>query len=551
VIDHKIPLKPGVKPFRKNLRKINPILLPVVEREVKKLLEVKIIVPLRYSDWVENLVPVRKKSGEIRLCMDFRNLNKSSLKDNYSLPKMDHVLEKVVGANIMSMIDGFSGYNQISMNEQDKEKTTFTTPWGKFMYDKMPFGLMNAGSTFQRTMDIDFIGERDKFIVIYLDDLMVFSKSDEENLVHLKQTFKKCRRFGLPLNPKKSHFVMQEGKILGHIVSRDGINIDPKRVEAIDTINIPRNVKEIQSFLGKTIFLRRFIPNFIEIVKLITDMLKKNNKVKWTIEAKVSFAHIKKFIAEAPVLASPDYLKEFLIFSFASEHTIAAVLLQKNEEGFEQSIAFFSKSLRDAELKYNIIEKQAYAMVKALKAFRTYVSHSKIIVYIPTGSVKDILVQPDNDGKRGRWLAKIQEFDLEIKPTELIKGQGLAKLLAESNFRALGINRLQECEEDMNINKLDEQTNPIRIEEKFISSDWYRNIVSYLLTLKCPSELSPSKAKTLKLHAVKYCIAENQLYWKDPLSFLLIYLVKSEKEGVISEFHEGVCGGHHAWRAIA
>jgi hypothetical protein len=227
-------------------------------------------------------------------------------------------------------------------------------------------------------------------------------------------------------------------------------------------------------------------------------------------------------------LASLDYLKDFLIFSFASEHTIAAVLLQKNEEGFEQPIAFFNKSLRDAKLKYDITEKQAYTMVKSLKAFITYVLHSKIIAYVPTSSVKDILVQPDNDGKRGRWLAKIQEFDLEIKPTKMIKGQGLAKLLAKSNLRDLDINCLQKCQEDMNINKLNERTNEIKIEEKFVSSEWYINIVSYLLTLKCPSELSPSKARTLKLHVVKYCIAENQLYWKDPLGFLLICLVESE-----------------------
>ena len=151
-----------------------------------------------------------------------------------------------------------------------------------------------------------------------------------------------------------------------HIVSRDGIKIDPKRIEAIDTINILRNREEIQSFLGKLIFLRRFIPNFAEIVKLITYMLKKDNDVKWTNEATESFEHIKKVIGEAPVLASPNYLKEFLIFSFASEHTITVVLLQKNDEGFEQPIAFFSKSLRDAKLKYDILEKQAYAMVKSL-----------------------------------------------------------------------------------------------------------------------------------------------------------------------------------------
>jgi hypothetical protein len=230
VIKQKIPLKPIVKPFRQKLRQINPILLPMVEREVKNMLDTKIIVPLRYSNWVANLVPVRKKRGEIRLCVDFRNLNKSSLKDNYPLPKMDHILEKVVGENKMSMIDGFSGYNQIALNEHNKEKTTFTTPWGTFMYEKMPFGLMNVGATFQHAMDIAFIGERDKFKVIYLDDLNIFSKSDKDHLLHLKKMFEKCQKFDLSLYPKKSHFTMQKGKLLGHIVSRDGIKIDPKRV---------------------------------------------------------------------------------------------------------------------------------------------------------------------------------------------------------------------------------------------------------------------------------------------------------------------------------
>jgi hypothetical protein len=342
---------------------------------------------------------------------------------------------------------------------------------------------------------------------------------------------------------------MQEGKLLGHIVSREGIKIDPKRVEAIDIINIPRNRKEIQSFLGKIIFLRRFIPKFPEIVKLITYMLKKDSEVKWKTEAKEYFERIKKVIGEASVLASPDYMKEFLIFSFSSEHTIATVFLQKNDEGFEQPVAFFIKILRDVELKYDILEKQAYTMVKALKAFRTYVLHSKIISYVPTSSVKDILVQPDSDGRRGRWLAKIQEFDLEVKPTKLVKGQGLAKLLDKLNFRALGINHLQAYGELPDIEEFDDQTPTTQIQETFSSSAWYDGIVSYLLNLQCPSDMIPSKARTLKLHVIKYCIVDRQLYWKDPLGVLLRCLIESKTENVINEFHEGVCGGHHAWRA--
>jgi hypothetical protein len=190
-------------------------------------------------------------------------------------------------------------------------------------------------------------------------------------------------------------------------------------------------------------------------------------------------------------------------------------------------------------------------MVKALKAFRTYVLHSKIIAYVPTSAVKDILVQPDSDGKRGCWLAKIQEFDLEIKPTKLVKGKGLAKLLAESNLRALDINCLQGEDEDAHSQEPDDQSYPNEVEEKFMSSDWYKDIVFYLLNLKCPDRLTAAKCRTLKLHAVKYCISENQLYWKDPLGFLLVCLVEPETPRVIEEFHEGICGGHHAWRATA
>jgi hypothetical protein len=280
-------------------------------------------------------------------------------------------------------------------------------------------------------------------------------------------------------------------------------------------------------------------------------MLKRNSEVKWTKEAKALFQCIKKVMSKAPVLASLYYTKEFLIFSFASKHTIAVVLLQKNEEGFERPIAIFSRSLRDAELKYDILEKKAYAMVKSLKAFITYVLHSKIIAYMPSSYVKDILVQLDNNGRRGRWLAKIQEFDLEVKPTKIIKGQGLAKLLEESNLKALGINQLQENKGFLEIDELDVTVPTNEIQDKFSTLVWYRDIVSYLLTLQCPKELTPYKTRTLKLHVVKYCILDGKLYWKDPLGFLLSCLVKAETERVIDEFHVGVCRGHYAWRETA
>jgi hypothetical protein len=197
-------------------------------------------------------------------------------------------------------------------------------------------------------MDIAFIWEKDQFVVIYLDDITIFSSSNIEHYFHLRKVFLKCQRFVLSLNPKKYLFAMKEGKLLGNIVSAKGVRIDPNRVEAIQTLSLPRSRKEVQDFLVKINFLRRFVSNFVELVKHITTMLRKGNEVKLTVEPRESFVQIKKALNEAPVLISPDYSKDFLVFSFASFDTIAMVLLQKNEEGREKPISFFSKALRDA-----------------------------------------------------------------------------------------------------------------------------------------------------------------------------------------------------------
>jgi len=268
-------------------------------------------------------------------------------------------------------------------------------------------------------MDLSFVGKTSEFTVIYLDDLTVFSDSDESHLKHLSKVFDRCMKFGISFNPKKYLFVVKEGKLLAKIISK-GVIIDPKRVSAIHTLSLPRNKKEIQTFLGKINFLRRFIPNYAKIVKDIKNMLKKNNEVKWTVPARYDFDHIKNAISEAPTLASPNYYSPFSIFSFSSETTLAAVILQNTKNGDNHPIAFFSKVMRDAKLRYDIIEKQAYALIQYLKAFRTDVLHSHIIAYVPNHVVKTVLTQPDTNGRRGRWIAKILEFDLEIKTTKLV-----------------------------------------------------------------------------------------------------------------------------------
>jgi hypothetical protein len=178
----------------------------------------------------------------------------------------------------------------------------------------------------------------------------------------------------------------------------------------------------VQSFLGKVIFLRRSIPKLDEIIKYITNMLKKGNEIKWTPEARKSFEDIKVALTKAPVLASPNFEKDFIVFSFASENTIVGILLQKDEHNFENPITYYNRTLRDAPLKYDIMKKQAYSLVKALKEFRVYIFHSHTIAYVPISSMKDILTHPDLEVKREKWIVVLLEYDLDIKPTKLIKG---------------------------------------------------------------------------------------------------------------------------------
>jgi hypothetical protein len=228
IIQHTIPIKPQTQPFQQKLRKMHSKLEPTVKKELKKLLNAKIIFPVKHTQWVSNLVLVRKKSGEIRLCVDFRNLNRASNKNNYPVPPMEQILQQVFGSEILSLLDGFSGYNQVLMSPPNQLKTTFRTPWGTYAYRKIPFGIINIGATSQRVMDITFCGLINQSIVVYLDDVTVFAKNKEDHLSHLRSVLQRCHQYDIYLNPKNSVFAVEQGNLLRFIVSHEGIIIDPK-----------------------------------------------------------------------------------------------------------------------------------------------------------------------------------------------------------------------------------------------------------------------------------------------------------------------------------
>eukprot|EP00253_Pinus_taeda_P018507 PITA_18507 len=314
---------------------------------------------------------------------------------------------------------------------------------------------------------------------------------------------------------------MEEGKLLGHIISKDGIHINSSRVVAIQQIDFLCNKKEIQAFHGKMNFLRRFIPNLAENLCELNNMLKKESTMKWIEDAMKSFNLVKLALTTIPVLISLDYTHDFIIFSFASKHTLAVMLMQ-NKDQVEQPIAFFSRTIRDATLHYNIIEKQALALIKALKDFQVYIMHSHTIAYVPNTVVKDVLMQINPEEIKGKWIAAMLEYDLEIKPTKLIKGQGLEKLMAELNLHALDINLIAAMSDDEDGGTL------IQVLEMFLNSLWYSDIVYVLQHLSPPLGMSRSKGRSLKLKSAKFYILDSSLYWKDLGGVLFNCLVEDE-----------------------
>jgi len=261
----------------------------------------------------------------------------------------------------------------------------------------LPFRLINAGATFQWAMDIAFRGLLNKSVVVYVDDIRVYSKIEEEHIPHLKSIFERCRRYVIPLNPMKSKISMEEGTLLGFVISPEGIKIDSGRFEAIKAIILHHNKNAMQSFLGKINFVRRFISNFAKIIKPLQEMIKKDSNFKWTKERKEAFEKIKEAIAEA----SPNFDNEFILYTFPFDHSITVVLTQKNEDREEFPVAFMRTGLQGVELKYSTIDKQAFAVFKAVKHFGPYLlrSHTKVIV--PHTVVRALLIQKEQGDRRG------------------------------------------------------------------------------------------------------------------------------------------------------
>ena len=359
------------------------------------------------------LIPTRTVT-RWRVCIDYRKLNTATRKDHFPLPFIDQMLDRLAGHPHFCFLDGYSGYNQIAIALEDQEKTTFTCPFGTFAFRRMPFGLCNAPGTFQRCMMSIFSDLAEEVMEIFMDDFTVYGSSFEQCLHNLGTVLQRCKDKNLALNWEKCHFMVKEGIVLGHVISAAGLEVDQAKVSIIRDLMPPTTVKGIISFLGHAGFYRRFIRDFSKITRPLCRLLEKDTKFDFDESCQKAFEEIKFRLVEAPIMAKPDWNREFEIMCDASDFAMGVVLGQKEEKVFK-AIYYASKTFNEAHENYSTTEKEMLAIVFACEKFRPYILGSHVVIHTDHAAIKYLMAKKEAKLRLIRWVLLLQEFDLEIK----------------------------------------------------------------------------------------------------------------------------------------
>ena len=381
-----------------------------IDSQIHDMLQAGSIVPTE-SPWASNVVLVRKKDGSKRFCIDYRRLNNVTVKDAFPIPRIDETLDTLGGSEWFSTLDLASGYWQVELDEDAQKKSAFVVRGGLYSWRVMPFGLCNAPSTFERLMERVLAGLHWKVLLVYLDDVIVFAKTVDEELTRLETVFQRLRDAGLKLKPRKCHLFKRSVLYLGHIVSPDGISTDPEKIKVVEDWPVPTSVKEVQSFLGLASYYRRFIGGFANIARPLHQLTEKGRVFIWTNECDCAFSE--GHLLTAPVLAYPDPEKSYILDTDASNVGIGAVLSQE-VGGKERVIAYASRALSKPERNYCVTRRELLAVVVYLKHFRQYLYGSKITVRTDHGALRWLLNFRDPQAQMARWLQVIAEYDIEI-----------------------------------------------------------------------------------------------------------------------------------------
>ncbi|GJV74818.1 reverse transcriptase domain-containing protein [Tanacetum coccineum] len=362
------------------------------------------------------IIPTRLVTGW-RVCIDYRKLNEATRKDHFPLPFMDQMLERLAGNEYYCFLDGFSGYFQIPIDPHDQEKTTFMCPYGMFAYRRMTFGLCNAPGTFQRCMMAIFHDMIEKTMEVFMDDFLAYGNSFRNCLSRVDKMLQRCEDTNLFLNWEKSHFMVKEGIVLDHKISKNGIEVDKAKVDVIAKLPHPTTVKGVRSFLGHAGFYRRFIKDFSKISRSMTHLLEKNTPNIFFEECIQAFETLKKKHTEAPILIVPDWDLPFELMCDASDFVIGAVLGQRHEKHF-RPIHYASKTMNEAESHYTTTEKEMLAVVYVFEKFWSYLILNKSIVYTDHSALKYLFAKKDSKTRLLRWVLLLQEFKFKVIDTK-------------------------------------------------------------------------------------------------------------------------------------
>lgn len=427
LISHEIPLLDDT-PVRQRFRRIPPSEYEVVKAHINQLLENRVIRE-SCSPYASPIVLVKKKDGSLRMCVDYRRLNSKTRKDAFPLPRIEETLDSLAGARWFSTMDLASGYNQVPVAEGDKFKTAFCTPFGLFEWNRMPFGLCNAPSTFQRLMERLFGDQQCQSLLLYLDDIVVFSSSVDQHLARMEVVLSRLQTEGLKAKLSKCAFFKKEVHYLGHVISSEGVSTDPGKVEAVAQWPCPTSVAELRSFLGFASYYRRFVEGFAKLAaplhRLVAQLASPKRPKRgvqefaqaWSSECQCGFEGLKGKLTTAPVLAYADFSLPFILEVDASHGGLGAVLSQE-QQGKVRPIAYGSRSLRPTERNtsnYSSMKLEFLTLKWAMtEKFREYLLGQKCVVFTDNNPLS-YLTSAKLGAMEQRWAAQLASFDFEIK----------------------------------------------------------------------------------------------------------------------------------------